>query len=223
MNVVNFEPKPETNQLQCTSCGATTDAPCKCGVPFKLLIPEERIKIVIDQHPGISARKGAKLADVNPHAFGRVKKMRENLSPPSKESFWTEEKDAEIMRLHKEGKGGSEIAETMGITRGAASGRVQRLMNIRPDLASRRLPPEMPENILEQAMYLTSVSKTSMFDVDTLSLYVDQMHEDVRQLIAEDVQVVHNLSREIIRRLVGGVGNIRAPACGVDIKIKKED
>jgi hypothetical protein len=224
MNVVNFEPKREPNQLQCTSCGATVDAPCACGAPFKLLMPRERARIVVERNPTAKNKVLAREANVSETTIRTARKKNEPPFEPKKEEpFWTPEKDAEIMRLDKEGKGGAEIAEELGITRGAASGRMHRLRNIHPDLESRRLPPEMPDDVLEQAMLLLSTAKARMYDVDSLSVYVDQMHEDVRQLIAEEVEVVYNLSKNIIRRLVGGTRNIKAPACGVEIKLRKED
>jgi DNA-binding CsgD family transcriptional regulator len=142
--------------------------------------------------------------------------------PEPKELTWSPEKDAELMRLRKEGKGDQEISEILGTTRGAVSGRYQRIMTLHPDLTARRLPPKMPEDILWQIELVVSPAKARMYEVDTLTSYVDQMSDDMRQLIAAEVEVVYNLSRDIIKRLVGGTRNIRPIACGTEIKLEKE-
>jgi hypothetical protein len=60
-NIVPFqEPIPEADILRCTSCGATTKAPCQCGVPFALLKPSEAAKIAIQQTPNLTDRAIAK-------------------------------------------------------------------------------------------------------------------------------------------------------------------
>jgi hypothetical protein len=164
-------------------------------------------------------QNGAPVAQ-KPQRKGSDGKLYPMPSPqPVKE--WTPEEDTEIMRLHKEGKGDIEIANILGVSRGAASGRRGRLMTLRPDLESRLLPPIMPDDILQQVTLLASTVKARMFEIDSLSVYVDQMHEDTRQVIAEQIKVIHNLSRDIIKRLVGGVHNVRPPTCGTPINIRK--
>jgi hypothetical protein len=248
MTIINFEKKSEPNRLRCTKCGATTDAPCDCGAPFELLQARERARIVVEQDSkkldGVPGSDGllAKLADVDTETIRRARKrllpqnaavatqklQRKGLNdklysipPPQPVKEWTPEEDTEIMRLHKEGKGDIEIANILGVSRGAASGRRGRLMTLRPDLESRLLPPIMPDDILQQVTLLASTVKARMFEIDSLSVYVDQMHEDTRQVIAEQIKVIHNLSRDIIKRLVGGVHNVRPPTCGTPINIRK--
>jgi DNA-binding CsgD family transcriptional regulator len=199
-----------------------------------MLKPTEVAKIVLEQNPTLSNRAVAKKADVSE---GTVRQVRKNYAPVEtregsdgkiypmpepKEPAWSPERDAELMRLRKEGKGDQEISEILGTTRGAVSGRYQRIMTLHPDLTARRLPPKMPEDILWQIELVVSPAKARMYEVDTLTSYVDQMSDDVRQLIAAEVEVVYNLSRDIIKRLVGGTRNIRPIACGTEIKLEKE-
>jgi hypothetical protein len=237
-SLLSFKMESTSNRLRCTVCGATATAPCQCGVPYELLRPRAAAEIGIKEAPHLSDSVIARQMGISHDTVRRTRQqVTQNASPVErigldgktygvtepKQQFWTPEKDAQMMALHKEGKGDKEISEVLGITVGAASGRKHRLMNLRPDLESRLLPPEMPDDILLQATLLLSAASARMHEVDALSTYVDQMHEDVRQLIARDVEVVYNLSRDIIKRLVGGTRNIRPPACGTDIKLRKED
>jgi hypothetical protein len=240
-NVIHFEPKPEPDKLRCTGCGATTDAPCKCGLPYELLRPSVAAELRLKETPELSSRAIAQQLDIGKDTVNRKRAQVAQNAPPAskelrigldgksypvpeqpKEPVWPPERDAELMRLRKEGKGDQEISEILGTTRGAVSGRYQRIMTLHPDLAAKRLPPKMPEDILMQNEIITSQAKARMYEMDALTSYVEQMSDDVRQIIAADVEVVYNLSRDIIKRLVGGTRNIRPIACGTEIKLEKE-
>ena len=228
MPVLNFEPKSEPNKLRCTACGTTTDAPCGCGAPFELLKASARAAIVLNKHANdpkpISNRAAAREAGVSEPTVRKLVREKNALSPSeSKEPIWSPERDAKLIQLTEQGKTDRQIAEELNTTEGAISGRRARinLKNFSP--TERRLPAVMPDDILLQALEHVRVAKMPLFELDALSTYVDQMHDDTKHRIAEEVEVFYDLSRNIIKRLVGGVRDIKPVACGVELKVRKED
>src|SRR5436190_3212476 len=151
-----------------------------------------------------------------------VKPLVEQAMPPAptlKEPIWTAERDAMLIQLTKQGMADPQIAEALGTTAGAVSGRRVRInfKNFNP--TERRMSAVMPDDILLQALARISVIRVPMYELDDFSLYADQMHDDAKHRIAEEVEVFYNLSRDIIKRLVGGIREIKPVACGVELKV----
>lgn len=69
------EPIKEPNVLRCTSCGATTQAPCECGVPFALLKPSEAARIALQRTPELSNRIIAEYLGINPSTVDEMRKQ----------------------------------------------------------------------------------------------------------------------------------------------------
>jgi predicted transcriptional regulator len=136
---------------------------------------------------------------------------------------WPPEKDARMLQLREEGMTNKEIAKELGTTEGAISGRRARLMFKKLDPASRRLPPIMPDNILQIAIEHAGLAKNHMYELDAISMYADQMHEDAKHRIAEEIKVIYDFSRDIIKRLIGDMRDIKPSACDVEIRTRKED
>lgn len=235
-NVVRIEMKPEPNKLQCTKCAATIDAPCDCGVDYKLLRPREKAKIGIEQHPDESSRAIAIRSGVSEYVVRQTRNelQLKNAVEPEKrtgldgkvrkmpEVKWPPERNARLRELFAQGMTGAEVAQELNTTIGAVTGQKAKLEELSPNFAARRIPAEMPENILQLAInHHIAPAKFHMYEMESLSLYADQMHYDTRHTIAEEVKVVLDLCRTILKRLVGNEP-IRAPECGTTIRVHKE-
>ncbi len=73
----------ERNTLRCTGCGATTAAPCGCGVPFELLKPSEAAKIGIKETPQLSDRAIAQRLDIGKDTVRLVRPQVAQNTPPA--------------------------------------------------------------------------------------------------------------------------------------------
>jgi hypothetical protein len=136
--------------------------------------------------------------------------------------------DAAILSMTEEGMGDTDIGEALGITRGAVMGRRDRILTRKEnsDPTVFTLPERMPRDILKLAVGHAEIAKSQMNELVALSSYVDQMHEDLCQRIAQEVEVIYKHSADILRRLIGGVKNVKptpAGSCAVKIRIYKED
>jgi hypothetical protein len=73
-DILKFRRKPEPIRLRCTGCGATTEAPCGCGVRFRILRPGEAAKRAIKKDPRMSDRAIAKNIGVTSNTVRRARK-----------------------------------------------------------------------------------------------------------------------------------------------------
>jgi hypothetical protein len=136
--------------------------------------------------------------------------------------IWNDERDAEMERLLKEGYSYADVGTQMGTTAGAISGRWARLDAKKLSPTSRGMPEIMPDDILVQANKYFGMINVPMHDLESLSMYADQMHEDTRHAIAEYLKIIGDLSRIGIKRLIGDPRDLKRPQCGVEIKIRKD-
>lgn len=171
----------------------------------------DRYKIMAD-NPKISSRQ----------AIAEMKKYRASLTPlPSK--TWTPEKEEKMEELLKEGLTYKEAGVELGASAGAVSGRLARIVEERHNLEMQQKMPPMPENTLLKALEYINQIKSPLFELDTISLYANQMHDDARHRIAEELkEVVYDRTRSIIKRLVDDMNRINAPACGVPVRLYKD-
>jgi hypothetical protein len=229
--ILPFEPKPERSKLQCTSCLATTDAPCECGAPFRILKPRERARVVLEQNPNLSNRAAAELAQTSATT---VRQVRENAQLVGEERIglngkrypepiWNDERDAEMERLLREGYSYADVGVQMGTTAGAISGRWARIQDKKLRPVARGLPEIMPDDVLAQADEYFRRINIPMHDLESLTMYADQMHEDAKHAIAEYLKIIGDLSKSGIKRLIGDPRDIKPPQCGVRIRIRKDE
>jgi hypothetical protein len=227
--VLPFVQKPKPNQLRCTKCGVTQDAACDCGVPYDLIKPSALAKIGLHETPGESNRAIAKRMDISDTTVRKVREIEAEIDPVrfknarTVEPIWNDERDAEMMRLLEEGYSYTDVGVQMDTTSGAISGRLARLEANKLDPKRRGLPEIMPDDVLAQADEYFRRINIPMHDLESLTMYANQMHEDAKHAIAEYLKIIGDLSKSGIKRLIGDPRDIKPPQCGVRIRIHKDE
>jgi|HubBroStandDraft_3_1064219.scaffolds.fasta_scaffold00133_14 hypothetical protein len=170
----------------------------------------DRYKIMAD-NPGISSRQ----------ALALMREYRASLAPePSK--TWPPERIAKMTERLNDGLTYKEVGIELGVSPGAISGKWAKEVEKKSDPAMRLLPPSMPDDIYQQVLRHAAVAKSHMHHIESLSIYVDQMHEDARHAIATEAKIIYDLAKATIKRLVGDPRDVKSPQCGVEIKIRKD-
>jgi hypothetical protein len=223
--VLPFVQKAKPNQLRCTKCGTTIDAQCDCGVPYDLIKASALAKIGLKETPTESDRSIARRMGVSDTTVRNVRIADPELALLNKkapEPVWTPERDAEMDRLLREGLSYTDVGIEMNTTAGAISGRLARLDAKKLNPTSRGLPAIMPDDILIQSGKYFGMINGPLHDLESLTMYADQMHEDTRHAIAEYLKIIGDLSRVGVKRLIGDPRDLKPPQCGVEIKIRKD-
>ena len=235
--VVTFPQKATNpNRIRCTKCGTTIDAPCECGVPYEYMKASALARIGLEETPNLSNHAIARRMAISDDT---VKRQRDQLSQSATvepiprtgidgvvrrlpEPIWTPERDAEMERLLREGLTYKDVGIELGTTDGAVSGRWARIQANKLDPKSRGLPEIMPDDVLVQASRYFGMINSPLHDLESLTMYAGQMHEDTRHAIAEYLKIIGDLSRIGVKRLIGDPRDLKRPQCGVEIKIRKD-
>jgi hypothetical protein len=167
-----------------------------------------RHKIMSD-NPKISSRQ----------ALALMREYRASLAP---EPVWPPERVAKMKERLNDGLTYKEVGIELGVSPGAISGKWAKEVEKISDPALRLLPPSMPDDIYQQVLRHAAVAKSHMHHIESLSIYVDQMHEDSRHAIATEAKIIYDLAKATIKRLVGDPRDVKPPQCGVEIKIRKD-
>jgi hypothetical protein len=226
--VLPFVQKSKSNQLRCTKCGVTQDAACDCGVPYDLIKPSALAKIGLYETPHAPNMVIARRMEVSESTVRKVREAEPDQTRfknerKTPEPIWNDERDAEMMRLLEEGYSYTDVGVKMDTTSGAISGRLARLEANKLDPKRRGLPEIMPDSVLAQADEYFRIINIPMHDLESLTMYANQMHEDTKHAIAEYLKIIGDLSKIGIKRLIGDPRDIKPPQCGVRIRIRKEE